>query len=207
MTLTITNGLTGCAPDRNMTIGRTGNMVAGQNSCGYSTYTIPTTGLIVQNAPCACRTGGGSVLARYAYVPDGTRASSQDVTFSFSQPVQNLKITVADISSARPNGGWVPGYVGNYYDHVGFSITPTEISHAAARDKGTGAGTFAAPFRRNDTNAQSSSGPYSEVFSFGPTTSLRTLTMRYNNGPTSNNIKGTQAIFIPTITFDMPCNC
>ena len=110
--------------------------------------------------------------------------------------VQNLRLTVFDISSASGQAG---GWRGVYWDAVGFGITPTDISSAAGKDQGAGTGSIGDPFRRSSGSLATGTGPYSDTFTFASVPSSG-LQMRYSSYQSRS---GWQFISIAGITFDV----
>jgi len=136
--------------------------------------------------------------------PTGTiplGADLQTLTFTFeaggaSIDPTNLVMDVFDITSGKAEEGWRQ----NYWDAVGFSVTPSSIAYmgTAAYGQGDGAGTLADPYRRTDQEQPTDpDGTVTDRFVFASFPSGSQL--QYTN---YNDLHGWHFISISGIRFD-----
>jgi hypothetical protein len=150
---------------------------------------------IVQSGP----TGGipGKALT-FAQTP--ITGAGQDITFTFSSPVENLSFIITDIDNGLQGDGSFKG--SGFSDTVVVSIPLTYTSTVPFGSTVTGAGTSALPFINSNSASYGTTSPGGnlQISMAGPIT---TFTLKYLCGSIQQGF--TQRIHMSNIKFDGAC--
>lgn len=167
-------------------------VTAGANNLGTAAAEgLPAGWLRISNQPRG--DGGASDPSVY-----------QDVTFTFSRPVTDLRFTITDIDTS---GGWFLGNYRDFYDAVAVqSVAGTATFTSTLGADLQGSGTTTNPWRQDGfTNAAAGStdAAHRVVVSFAG--ALTSLTLRYWSIDGRSTYTGAQAVWVGDMTYKSNC--